>query len=170
MLKVKRQLPRSQWDLHAEIVESNANAVEKERIPHQDEYEKHEQQQGTMLHSNEVVRRVLNMNPKLWVEDSRNLKGHANFYYTGHDGTKRCAGAPFKKGPMREFSVLYVDRAGRIASIGPGSVPVEYGWRTVLQRLLSKQLITWAQIVMNFRIHVQAQSGPFDQQTQVYKN
>jgi hypothetical protein len=98
------------------------------------------------------------------------MKGHANFYYLGPLGDKRCAGAPFKLGWIREYSIVYTDRSGRVAPVGPGNVPVEYGWRTVLARLLAKELVTWPQILLHFEVNPAAQSDQFDQQTQPYKN
>lgn len=164
MLRVKRQLPSSQADELARLQEETGSLIERERIPGQDEYEKEKQQRGTVLHSNDMVRRILRMNPCLWVEDSINCPGHANFYYpAGVSGKKTCAGSPFKKGPVREFSVIFHDAAGR-------PVRVEYGWREVLHRLLKRALISWVQVRMNFPIYEMRQSGDFDRQTRRFKN
>lgn len=162
MLKIKKQISSNEKLM--ELQESTAKLIERERIPGQDEFEKHDQQKGTMLHSNDMIRRILRMNHKLWVEDSVNMPGHANFYYPAQvSGAKTCAAAPFKKGPMREFSIIYQDRAGR-------PVAVEYGWRQVLLRLMQKNLITWQQVQMGFPIYEMRQSSAFDKQVQRFKN
>lgn len=163
-LRVKKQLPLSKAEELARLQESTAKLIDKERIPGQDDYEKRERQQGTMLMSNEVVRRILRMNRHIWVEDSLNCPGHANFYYPAPPGgRKACAGAPFKKGPMREFSVVFTDTAGR-------PIAVEYGWREVLHRLLKKNLITWMQVQMGFPLYEMSQSADFDRQVRKFKN
>lgn len=163
-LKVKRQQSAKAQEELCRLQEDTAKLIDRERVPGQDDYEKHERQQGTMLHSNDVVRRILRMNSTIWPEDSINCPGHGNFYYPSPvTGKKACAGAPFKKGPMREFSIIYKDAAGR-------PIGVEYGWRTILVRLLKKNLITWQQIQMNFPIYEMRQSKAFDQQAQEFKN
>lgn len=164
MLKVKKQLPVSQAEELAKLQEETGKLIAKERIPNQDAYEEHDRQRGTMLDSNEVVRRILKMNSSVWVEDSLNCPGHANFYYSSWmTGAKACAGAPFKKGSLREFSIVYHDTAGRPTG-------VEYGWREILHRLLKKALITWQQIQMNFPVYEMRRSRDFDRQTRRFKN
>ena len=163
-LKVRSKLDSKGKEELARLQEETAKLIDKERVRGQDAYEKHDQQRGTMLHSNEVILRILRMNNTLWPEDSINCPGHANFYFQSpFTGKKVCAGAPFKKGPMREFSVIHHDTAGR-------PVGVEYGWREVLHRLLKKALITWQQIQMAFPIYEMQQSRDFDRQVQKFKN
>jgi hypothetical protein len=161
VLKVKKQI--SSNEELARLQESTAKLIEKERVPGQDQLEKHEDQNGTMLHSNEVIRRILRMNSLIWPEDSINCPGHANFYYADKDGVKTCAQSPFKKGPMREFNIIHHDAAGR-------PVGIEYGWREVLRRLLEKRLISWAQIQMNFPVYESVRSERFDRLTKRFKN
>ena len=153
MLKVKKQI--STDEELARLKEETGNLIEKERIPGQDNYENHVRQEGTWLHSNEVIRRIVRMNHSIWPEDSVNCPGHANFYYSFR-GAKTCAQSPFKKGPMREFSIVHHDRAGR-------PVAVEYGWREVLHRLLKRNLITWTEVLINFPIYPSRRSEAFDQ-------
>jgi hypothetical protein len=161
MLKIKKQI--STDEELARLQEDTAKAIDQERIPGQNQYEKHVEQQGLVLDSNEMIRRVLRMNHALWPEDSINCPGHANFYYVTPEGMKACAGSPFKKGPLREFSIVLHDTAGR-------PIGIEYGWREVLHRLLKQKLISWPQVYRYFPLHPSRLSRAFDSQTQKYKN
>jgi hypothetical protein len=162
VLKVKKQLPSSQAEELARLQEDTGKLIERERVPGQDDYENHKRQEGTWLHSNELVRRITGINPGVWVEDSINCPGHANFYYS-KDGRKACAQAPFKKGPLREFNIIHNDAAGR-------PVGIEYGWREVLKRLLQKRLISWLFIQMTFPLYESVRSERFNQQIRKFKN
>jgi hypothetical protein len=163
MLKVKKQIHSSEAEKLAELWEKTDKDLARERIPNQDDWKNEDRQQGNWLHSNELVRRILQINPTVWAEDSINCPGHANFYYRSPNGTKMCAGSPFKKGPIREFSVVFVDRADR-------PIGVEYGWREVLRRLLARKLVSWEQILMHFKLYSSQRSEPFEKAIQQYKN
>src|SRR5262249_48944406 len=82
-------------------------------------------------------------NPGLFVEDSVNCKGHAGFYFTEADGTKKPTNAHFKKGVLPEFSVIETDAADQ-------PVRVQYGWREVLARLGKAKKLALAQVVRVF--------------------
>ena len=171
MLKVKKQLDSAEQEKLAELWEDTERKLEAERIPDQARYENHQRQEGTWLHSNEVIRRVLRMNSMIWPEDSVNCRGHANFYYPDPiTGQKRCAETPFRKGPMHECTIVYKDASGRPAPVGPGNVPIEYGWREVIDRLIKKRLITLEQARRYFPLHETQLSEPFDRQVQEFKN
>lgn len=156
-LKVKKQLPSSQQEKLAELWEDTDKQLAPERFPQQAEWTNADRQRGIPLDSNELVRRVLKLNPFLWVEDSIRCRGHAGFYYVKH-GHKEFTGAFFKKGIVYEFSRIYVDKADR-------PVAVEYGWREVLHRLLKKKLITWGKMVKLFPIYSSQRSQAFERQT-----
>lgn len=162
MLRIKKQLPSSQQEKLAELWEATDKQLQVERVPGQENFKNFDRQRGIPLDSNDLILRVLRMNPFLWTEDSMHCPGHANFYFV-KNGEKACAGAPFKRGMVYEFSRIYVDRADR-------PVGIEYGWREVLHRLLKKKLITWGQMVKHFPIYSSARSEAFERQTQQFKN
>lgn len=164
MLKVKKQVSSAQQDKLAELWEDTDKRLARERIPNQGEWTNPERQRGTPIHSNELIRRIRQMNPNIWVEDSKISKERAGFYYVDPlKGRKAFTGAHFQKGMVREHVLVYVDRSDRPTGY-------ELGWREILHRLLRKQLITWAQMVEHFPIYHTALSGPFDRQVQDLKN
>lgn len=158
MLKVKRQLPSSNADELARLHEETDRLVQSERLPGQENYKNFDRQRGIPLDSNELVRRVLKMNPFLRVEDSVGCPGNVGFYYVKYH-PREFTGAHFRKGVVFEFSRIYVDAADR-------PIAIEYGWREVLHRLLKKKLITWGKVVKLFPIYSSARSEAFERQTQ----
>lgn len=142
----------------AELWEKTDKDLARERVPDQDDWKNEDRQKGRIITSNQLVRHVEEMNPKVWAEDSVNCPGHANFYYTDVLGMKRCAGSPFKKGPLREFTLVHTDRADR-------PVGIEYGWREVLHRLMRRKLITWDQVKQRFPIYSSTPAEAFERQT-----
>ena len=86
-----------------------------------------------------LIERILKMNPNIWVEDSINCPGYANFY-TMRGWVKTCLDAAFEKGALPEFSILIEDDIRKL--------PVKEirGWWTVLYRLLAQRAITKRQI------------------------
>jgi hypothetical protein len=164
MLKVKKQLATAQQEELDRLWQETDKQLERERIPRQEDWKNRERQRGTAMHSNELIRRVIKLNPAIWAEDSIRCKGNAGFYYPSPVfGSKTFTGAHFKKGMVREFSVVFVDAADR-------PVAVEYGWREVLCRLLKLKLISWDQIKANFPLYESIRSEAFDQKTQELKN
>lgn len=164
MIKVKKQLPESNWDELARLQEDTDKQLERERVPHQEDWKNEERQRGLSIHSNELIRRVKKMNPAIWAEDSQRFRDRVGFYYsTPLWDEKRFTGAHFKKGMVHEFSRIFTDLADR-------PVAIEYGWREVLHRLMKKRLISWDEVKRNFPIYDSAVSEAFDRQTQKYKN
>lgn len=108
------------------------------RYPDQDSFTNPEKQTGKGMHSNELVRKVLKLNPSLFVEDSWGAPGCAAFYKTAGD-EKKPTGASFRKGFMPEFTIMGTNSQ---------NIPTvfTYGWRTVLARLLKSGDLTWPQV------------------------
>ena len=108
------------------------------RYPDQDSFKNAEKQTGKGMWSNDLVRKVLKLNSKLFVEDSVALPGNAAFYTT-IEGDKKYTNANFKKGFIPEFTIMKCDAA---------DLPVEFiwGWRTVLMRLVKFGALTMRQI------------------------
>jgi hypothetical protein len=133
-----------------------------QRLRNQSLWTNPERSRGTMIDSNEMIRRVLKMNPKLWVEDARLSRDRAGFYFAGEDGEPRFTGAHWQKGMIREHVLVYVDRA---------DLPTGYelGWREILLRLLEKKLIKLADIPEYFPVFETQLSGPYDQRVQESK-
>ena len=163
MLRIKKQLPSSQQDKLVELWQDTDKKLEAERIPDQANWKNAERQRGIPFDSNDLIRRVLKMNPSLWVEDSINCPGHAGFYLVDKYGQKQSANAHFKKGIVFEYSRIFVDAADR-------PIAVEYGWREVLHRLLKKKLIRWNQIVKHYPIYSSVRSEIFERHVQDLKN
>jgi len=161
-LKVKKQLSVSNQDNLVELWEDTDKKLQAERVPDQENWKNADRQRGIPLETNDLIKRVREMNRGIWAEDSLNCPGHANFYFV-QNGHKQCAGSPFKKGVVFEFSRIFVDAADR-------PVAIEYGWREVLHRLMKKKLITWKQIVKSFPIYNSVRSEAFERQTQELRN
>jgi hypothetical protein len=108
------------------------------RYPDQESFKNAEKQTGKGMWSNTLIQAVLHMNKDLFVEDSVALPGCAAFYQT-INGQKTYTGACFRKGYIPEFTIIKTDAA---------DLPVEfnYGWRTVLMRLVKFKALTYSQI------------------------
>jgi hypothetical protein len=144
--------------------EDTDKKLERERLPHQDDWKNEKRQTGHRMTSNEVIYRVMKMNPSIWVEESKRHPENVGFYYASPLlGAKTFTGAHMKKGPVREFSLVKTDAADR-------PIGVEYGWREVLKRLLKLKLITWEQIKRRFPITESTPSAAFDEQTREERN
>lgn len=100
------------------------------RYPDQADFTNVEKRYTNGRWSHELVAKILKMNPKLWVEDSKNVKGCAGFYKMA-GGEKVTAGKPnasFRHGFMPEGTIMKEDKAGL-------AFEFIFGWRQVLIRL-----------------------------------
>lgn len=88
---------------------------------------------------NEFVRRVLKLNPSLWVEDSIAAPGMFNFYRM-KEGRKVALNTPLNRGFIPEFSIITTDNADL-------PVKLQLGWRTALQRLVQQKVLTKRQVL-----------------------
>lgn len=109
------------------------------RLDDHEDLKNAEARMGKQMAHNELIRRVVKLNPNVWAEDSRTHKNGIGFYTTDSEGNKKYLVA-FEKGYLPEFSYIIVDRA---------DLPIKEvrGWRTVLLRLLKQGVLTWKQIV-----------------------
>ena len=92
--------------------------------------------------SHELVRRITKLNPKLFIQDSKNAPGCAAFYKMVGDQLT-YTNASFRHGFVPKYTVTKEDRAGL-------EVEFQYGWTTVLLRLLKTGDLKWNQIVQEF--------------------
>jgi hypothetical protein len=136
-LHVREQLPAGDREHLLRMWEQTDKQIADQRFSDQEDFKNQERQMGKIMHSGELVRRILKLNKDLIVEDSNAVKGCAGFYLT-RNGEKTWTNASFKKGWISEFSIIHTDRADL-------PVRVDYGWRTVLIRLLKFRAITWQQ-------------------------
>jgi hypothetical protein len=122
--------------------EETDRALEKYRLDDHEELKNAEKRLGQQLSHQELIRRVVKLNPQVWAEDSNYDKNVVGFYRTNSAGEKEYLVA-FEKGILPEFSFIFVDAA---------DLPVKEkrGWRTVLHRLLAKGALTWAQVLEIF--------------------
>jgi hypothetical protein len=97
---------------------------------------------GKLMHSSELVRRIQKLNSDLIVEDSKAAPGCAGFYFV-RNGVKEWTNASFRKGHIPEFSIISTDTADLPTKI-------QYGWRSVLVRLLKFNAIPWTDVLDTF--------------------
>jgi hypothetical protein len=141
-LHVREQLPAGDREHLLRMWEETDKQIQDQRYEDQSDFQNQERQMGKIMHSGELVRRILKLNRDLIVEDSNAIKGCAGFYLM-RNGEKVWTNASFKKGWISEFSIIHTDRADL-------PVRVDYGWRTVLVRLLKFNAISWAQVLDTF--------------------
>lgn len=123
--------------------EENNAMLNRYRLPDQDELSRVHERLGRPMPYQELIRRVLKLNPTLWVEDSINMPGHCGFYrqkqpkFAG-DSDKEFLVA-FPKQVLPEFSSVTLNHERLVT----GEIR---GWRTVLLRLLQQGALTLSQV------------------------
>lgn len=162
-LPVKRQLSERNKETLDELWEKTDAQISAMRLPDQDFFKDEHRQVGRPMHSSELIRKVLKINPKLVCEDSLNCRGNAAFYYFTPDGVKQPTNAHFKKGILAEFSVVQTDRADL-------PTKVQYGWREVLLRLVKAKQITLAALLKAFGDTNAVQSKHWRRDAQKFRN
>lgn len=143
-LQVKQQLPNKDWDKLHSLWESTDKMIDNQRYEDQADFKNEQRQLGKVMHSGELVKRILKLNSRLVVQDSKAMKGNAAFYFVEPDKSLRYTNASFEKGWVPEFTIMKTDAADL-----PSYYP-RYSWRTVLVRLLKGGYITWQQVLNVF--------------------
>lgn len=116
--------------------------LEKYRFPNQDDFTNIDRQNSGGMWSHELVRRILKLNPKLIVQDSKNAPGCASFYkMVGEELT--YTNASFRHGFVPKHTIMKEDRAGLATEF-------TYGWTTVLIRLLKTGDLKYNAVVREF--------------------
>jgi len=145
-------------DLLSEIYEDTDKLLAPQRFPNQEDFKQKERRMGKRMLHTEFVKKVLSLNKNLVCEDSIGCKGSAAFYLwrNGKLGPEKIyTAACFRKGWIPEWTTMETDTADLPTQDG-----LTYGWRTVLQRLVQKQAITYSQAVKTFgRVHRQDLCG-----------
>jgi hypothetical protein len=135
-------------DLLAMMYEQTDKDLARQRFPDQEDYKQKERRMGKRMLHTELVKRVLRLNGKLLYEDSRGVKDSGAFYLVANENGKQkkvYTGACFRKGWLPEWTTMKTDAADLPTQDG-----LTYGWRTVLQRLVQKQVITYRQVAETF--------------------
>jgi hypothetical protein len=127
-------MPVNQFDTADEMLrgvrQGTDTMLDRFRFPDQKAFTEVEKRYTNGMWSTDLVAKILRANPKLWVEDSKNVPGCAGFYKMVH-GKKTAAGKPnasFRHGFMPEATIIK-ENADRLA------VEFVFGWRQVLIRL-----------------------------------
>jgi hypothetical protein len=141
-LRVREQLPTGDREHLLQMWEKTDKQIQDQRYEDQSDFKNKERQMGKIMHSGELVKRILKLNRDLIVEDSKGVKGCAGFYLM-RNGVRAWTNASFKKGWVSEFSIIHTDAADL-------PVRVDYGWRTCLVRLLKFGAISWQQVLTTF--------------------
>ena len=145
-------------DLLAAMHEQTDKDLARERFPNQEDFKQKERRMGKRMLHTEFVKKVLSLNKNLVCEDSLGMKGSAAFYLwrNGPNGPQKVyTAACFRKGWIPEWTTMETDTSDRPTMDG-----LVYGWRTVLQRLVQKQAITYRQAVKTFgEVHRQDLCG-----------
>lgn len=134
------------YDNPEEMLKGMHQATEKKldpfRYPDQDKFANVERQQEGGMWSHELVRRISKLNRKLILQDSKNVPGCAGFYKMVGE-TLTFTNASFRHGFVPKYTIMKEDRAGLATEFN-------YGWTTVLMRLLKSGDLTYAQVTREF--------------------
>lgn len=100
-----------------------------------------ERRRGLCLHSSELIHRIQNINPLIFVEHQINFEADWGLYRDVMGKQIYLSALP--KGWLTEFSYTLVDNR---------DLPIEErrGWRTVLLKLLAEGAMTWQQVHAEF--------------------
>lgn len=152
----------SKEEILLQSFEQTDKRLQQFRLDDHEELKNVEQRLGRPMSHQELIRKVTTTNPKVWAEESladRNVMG----FYTERNGEKVCLAAAFEKGWLPEFSIIFTDAA---------DLPIKEkrGWRTVLIRLLSSGVLTWAQVLDIFGDAHGVNSKRWRYYTQRYRN
>jgi hypothetical protein len=135
------------YDNPEEMLKGMHQATDKQlqsyRFPDQESFKNEDKQFSRAMWSQEFVRRITKLNPRLFVQDSKNAPGCAGWYkMIGKVLT--FTGASFRHGLIPEFTIMKTDKADLVTEF-------VYGWRGVnVLRLLFSQDITWNQVMREF--------------------
>lgn len=111
------------------------------RLSDHESFRDFERRKGEVLHSSELILRLQNINPVLYVHHQLNFESDWGVY------TDLCGKlvylSGFPKGWLTEFSYTLIDHR---------NLPTEErrGWRTVLLRLMGRGILSWEQVVNEF--------------------
>src|ERR1700746_1641476 len=92
-LYVKEQLSQKDLDVLRQFWEKTDRQLDQHRFPGQEGFKDTARQMGKPMLSNEVVRRVLKMNPQLFVEDSLSCTAQASLSAPTATGERKSPGA-----------------------------------------------------------------------------
>jgi hypothetical protein len=131
-------------DLLSAMHEDTDRLLSRQRFPNQDDFKKKDVRAGKWMAHTEFIRRILRLNKNLIYEDSVSVKDSGAFYLI-QNGKKIYTSACFRKGWLREWTTFETDAADLPTADG-----LHYGWRTPLQRLIQKRIITYSAAVRAF--------------------
>jgi hypothetical protein len=99
-----------------------------------------ERRKGQVIHSSELIYRVLRLNPCLIIQHQLNFDDEWGFYWPSQ---RLIYLSGFHDGWLTEFSYSFVDDR---------DLPTEErrGWRTVLLRLMGRGVLSWDEVVKEF--------------------
>lgn len=127
-----------------EMLSAMHQETQRKLAPHrwadQSDFENAEKQLGHGIWHTQLVKQILKLSPKLFVEDCKAIPECSGFYKMVF-GEKTFTGASFKRGFVPEFSIFKTDNAGQVCSSG-----ITYGWRMVLARLVASGDLTMNQV------------------------
>jgi hypothetical protein len=135
-------------DLLSQMYEQTEKDLARQRFPDQEDFKQAERRMGKRMLHTEFVKKVLSLNKNLLYEDSKGVKDSGAFYLirNGANGPEKVyTGACFRKGWLPEWTIIKTDAADLPTQDG-----LQYGWRTVIQRLLQKRALTYRQVVKTF--------------------
>lgn len=97
---------------------------------------------GRWMHSSELILRVQQLNPRVYVHQQINYPDQWGFYVERQSRLMYVSGFP--KGWLREFTAILVDERNLMEG------DELRGWRAVLLKLLEKGLLRWEQVLRTF--------------------
>jgi hypothetical protein len=116
---------------------------------------------GQWMHSSELVFKVQNLNPCIYVQQQINYPDQWGFYVDVQSRLQYVSG--FQKGWLREFTAILVD--DRNLMLGDEL----RGWRAVLLKLLEKGILRWEQVHKTFGDAEGANTHRWRNYTRIYR-
>lgn len=140
------EVTRVTYDNPDEMLKGMQKATEKRleayRYPDQVDFTNQVRQNSGGMFSRDLIRKILKLNPKLIVQDSKNAPGCAGFYKM-IGSTLTFTNASFRHGFMPKYTLMKEDRAGLATEF-------TYGWTTVLMRLMKTKDLSYLQVQREF--------------------
>lgn len=132
-----------EWDEAREryLAEKIEPLLQTYRQSDHDAFKDFNRRRGEVLHSSDLILRLQNLNPHIFVQQQYNFPDDWGLYTSQRGRIQFLTGLP--KGWLTEFSYAIVDER---------NLPLEErrGWRTVVIYCLMKGAITWEQAVAEF--------------------
>lgn len=142
---------------HAEKIQPTLDSY---KLWDHDSFKDFHRRKGHVIHSSRFLYHLIRLEPRLIVQRQINFENDWGLYIHHHGELILISGMP--KSWLTEFSYTTVDERDL------PSDPV-WGWRHILVRLLSKNVLTWDMVIREFGNSMGANSERWQMYTRPYR-